>query len=169
MLGVSGTPVLDAVGKLGDLGDRLSGKNVRSLPSDSWTDDPTGRAAGWMRLRYIFSTTIRSDGDYPLEGFPCDWTLTIRFGMAVDAINVSEPTYLFDLSTVRLVFPCILLTVRLIGARLTIRTCPLMGRTYSRLGATLGSPKLRLLSLLSHFRLLLSVLSLRSSKLFLDL
>src|SRR5712671_4980717 len=89
--------------------------------------------------------------------------------MAVDAINVSEPTYLFDLSTVRLVFPCILLTVRLIGARLTIRTCPLMGRTYSRLGATLGSPKLRLLSLLSHFRLLLSVLSLRSSKLFLDL
>src|SRR5712671_2001188 len=32
-----------------------------------------------------------------------------------------------------------------------IRTCPLMGYTYSRLGATLGSPKLRLLSLLSHF------------------
>src|SRR5712675_3027977 len=32
-----------------------------------------------------------------------------------------------------------------------IRTCPLMGCTYSRLGATLGSPKLRLLSLLSHF------------------
>src|SRR5712675_834753 len=30
-----------------------------------------------------------------------------------------------------------------------IRTRPLMGRTYSRLGATLGSPKLRLLSLLS--------------------
>jgi len=30
-----------------------------------------------------------------------------------------------------------------------IRTCPLMGYTYSRLGATLGSPKLRLLSLLS--------------------
>src|SRR5712675_1592738 len=28
-----------------------------------------------------------------------------------------------------------------------IRTCPLMGYTYSRLGATLGSPKLRLLSL----------------------
>jgi len=26
MLGVSGTPVLDAVGKLGDLGDRLSDK-----------------------------------------------------------------------------------------------------------------------------------------------
>src|SRR5712671_7605718 len=32
-----------------------------------------------------------------------------------------------------------------------IRTCPLMGYTYSRLGATLGSPKLRLLSLLPHF------------------
>src|SRR5712671_5505054 len=32
-----------------------------------------------------------------------------------------------------------------------IRTCPLMGCTYSRLGATLGSPKLRLLSFLSHF------------------
>ena len=32
-----------------------------------------------------------------------------------------------------------------------IRTCPLMGCTYRRLEATLGSPKLRLLSLLSHF------------------
>jgi len=45
MLGVSGTPVLDAVGKLGDLRDRLSDKRT-------------------------FSTTIRSDGDYPLEGIP---------------------------------------------------------------------------------------------------
>jgi len=106
-----------------------------------------------MRLRYIFSTTIRSDGDYPLEGFPCDWTLTIRFGMAVDAINVSETTYLLDRSTVRLVFPRVLLTVRPMEARLTIRTCPLMGRTYSRLGAMFGSPKLRLLSLLSPNRL----------------
>src|SRR5712672_3970910 len=32
-----------------------------------------------------------------------------------------------------------------------IRTCPLMGCTYGKLGATLGSPKLHLLSLLSHF------------------
>jgi len=32
-----------------------------------------------------------------------------------------------------------------------IRTCPLMGCTYSRLGATLGSPKLRLLSLLLSY------------------
>ena len=30
MLGVSGTPVLDAVGKLGDLGDRLSDKCMLS-------------------------------------------------------------------------------------------------------------------------------------------
>jgi len=67
MLGVSGTPVLDAVGKLGDLGDRLSDK--RTLPdSDSWTDDPTGRSVGWICLLYILSTTIRFDGDYPLEG-----------------------------------------------------------------------------------------------------
>ena len=69
MLRVSGTPVLDAVGKLGDLGDRLSGKRTLS-DSDSWTDDPTGRAAGWMHLLYIFSTTVRSDGDYPSEGIP---------------------------------------------------------------------------------------------------
>ena len=69
MLGVSGTPVLDAVGKLGDLGDRLSDKRTLS-DSDSWTDDPAGRAVGRMRLLYIFSTTIRSDGDYPSEGIP---------------------------------------------------------------------------------------------------
>src|SRR5712671_3284758 len=63
-----------------------------------------------------------------------------------------------------------LLTVRLMEARLMIRTCPLMGYTYSRLGATLGSPKLRLLSLLSHFcPLSPSVLSLQSRKLSLDL
>ena len=69
MLGVSGTPVLDAVGKLRDLGDRLSGKCT--LPdSDSWTDDPAGRAVGRMCLLYICSTTIRSDGDYPSEGIP---------------------------------------------------------------------------------------------------
>ena len=70
MLGASGTPVLDAVGKLGDLGDRLGDKNVRFLDSDSWTDDPAGRAVGRMRLLYIFSTTVRSDGDYPSEGIP---------------------------------------------------------------------------------------------------
>jgi len=69
MLGVSGTPVLDAVGKLGHLGDRLSDKCTLS-ESDSWTDDPTGRVAGWMRLLYIFSTTLRSDGDYPSLGIP---------------------------------------------------------------------------------------------------
>src|SRR5712671_2350245 len=51
-----------------------------------------------------------------------------------------------------------------------IRTCPLMGYTYSRLGATLGSPKLRLLSLLSHFcPLFPSVLSLQSRELALNL
>src|SRR5712672_2937026 len=50
-----------------------------------------------------------------------------------------------------------------------------MGYTYSRLGATLGSPKLRILSLLallslwSHYRPFSSVLSLRSRKLSLDL
>src|SRR5712672_754417 len=101
MLGVSGTPVLDAVGKLGDLGDRLSGKNVRSLPSDSWTDDLTGRAAGWMRLRYIFSTTIRSDGDYPLEGNPlCPRFLLYALGWPL------MPSRLMTvrLPTVRLVF-----------------------------------------------------------------
>jgi len=69
MLGVSGTPVLDAVGKLGDLGDRLSDKCTLS-DSDSWTDDPAGRVVGRMRLLYTFSTTIRSDGGYPLMGIP---------------------------------------------------------------------------------------------------
>ena len=49
MLGVSGTPVLDAVGKLGDLGDRPSDKRTLYDP-DSWTDDPAGRAVGRMRF-----------------------------------------------------------------------------------------------------------------------
>src|SRR5882757_2220994 len=53
----------------------------------SWTDDPTGRSVGWIRLLYIFSTTIRSDGDYPSEGIPLRLIPTIRFGMAVDAIK----------------------------------------------------------------------------------
>jgi len=69
MLGVSGTPVLDAMGKLGDLGDRPSDKRTLS-DSDSWIDDPTGRSVGWIRLRYILSTTIRADGDYPSKGIP---------------------------------------------------------------------------------------------------
>jgi|SRR5712672_1935001 len=68
MLGVSGTPVLDAVGKLGDLGDCLSGKRTLSI-----TYGLMIRLADWsdrIRLRYILSTTIRSDGDYPLEESP---------------------------------------------------------------------------------------------------
>ena len=67
MLGASGTPVLDAVGKLG----QIARATKRTLSgSDSRTDDPAGRAVGRMRLLYIFGTTIRSDGDYPLEGIP---------------------------------------------------------------------------------------------------
>jgi len=38
MLGVSGTPVSDAVGKLGDLGDRLSDK-IRTLICLDWDPD----------------------------------------------------------------------------------------------------------------------------------
>ena len=79
MLGVSGTPVLDAVGKLGDLGDRPSDKRTLSA-SDSWTDDLTGRSVGWIRLLYIFGITIRSDGDYPLEGIPLVRLLLYAFG-----------------------------------------------------------------------------------------
>ena len=60
--------------------------NVRFVSSDSWTDDPTGRSVGWIRVLYIFGTTIRSDGDYPSEGIPPRLIPTIRFGMAVDAI-----------------------------------------------------------------------------------
>ena len=102
MLGVSGTPVLDAVGKLGDLGDRLSDK-CTLCDSDSWTDDPADRVVGRMRLLYICGTTLRSDGDYSLRGFPCVWIPTIRFGMAVDAIAFH--TLPACLPTVRLVFP----------------------------------------------------------------
>jgi len=90
MLGASGTPVLDAVGKLGDLGDRLSDKHTLLY---LWTDDPVGRTTGLVRYD-AFGTTIQSDGDYPLEGIPLRLHPTIRFGMAVDAINVSETTYL---------------------------------------------------------------------------
>src|SRR5712672_1749719 len=85
MLGVSGTPVLDAVGKLGDLGDRLSDKCTLSY-SDLWTGDPTGRSVGWICLRHILSTTIRSDGDYPLMRIPLRRHPIICFRMAVDAI-----------------------------------------------------------------------------------
>ena len=42
MLGVSGTPVLDAVGKLGHLGDRLSDKRTLSASVFLWTVDPIG-------------------------------------------------------------------------------------------------------------------------------
>jgi len=66
--------------------------------------------------------------------------------MAIDAIPFSYSDYP---STVRLVFVSCLITVCLLKVWLTIWTRPLMGCTYSRLGATLGSPKLRLLSLLS--------------------
>ena len=70
MLGVSGTPVLDAVGKLGDLG-RSPERQKRTLSDPaSWTDDPADRVVGRMRLLYALSTTIRSDGDYPSEGIP---------------------------------------------------------------------------------------------------
>ena len=62
MLGVSGTPVLDAVGKLGDLGDRPSDKCTLLW---FWTDDPAGRSVGSIRDD-TFSNTIRSDGDYTL-------------------------------------------------------------------------------------------------------
>jgi len=81
MLGVSGTPVLDAVGKLGDLGDRPNDKRTLS-DCDSWTDDPAGRSVGWIRLLYILSTTIRSDGDYPSEGIPLclDSYYTLSYG-----------------------------------------------------------------------------------------
>src|SRR5712671_4729557 len=44
--------------------------NVRFLILDSRTDDPADRVVGRMCLLYILSTTIRSDGDYPLEGIP---------------------------------------------------------------------------------------------------
>ena len=66
--------------------------NVRF--TDSWTDDPSGRSVRWICLLYILSTTIRSDGDYPSEGIPLRLFPTIRFGIAIDAINVSESTYL---------------------------------------------------------------------------
>ena len=101
MLGVSGTPVLDAVGKLGHLGDRLSDKCTLS-ESDSWTDDPTGRSVRWIRLLYGLSTMIRSDGDYPLEGIPLRLDSYYTLRMAVDAIT-------FDILPARL-------TVRLVKA-----------------------------------------------------
>jgi len=112
---------------------------------DSWTDDLAGRAVGRIRLLYRFSTTIRSDGDYPSEGIPLrlDSYYTLRDGCWCH-------------QRLRIIYG---LTVRLMEAWLTIRTCPLMGCTYRRLGATLGSPKLRLLSSFVS----LSLLSLRST------
>jgi|SRR5712671_2479290 len=86
--------------------------NVRFTSDESWTYDPAARADGRVRLLYVLSTTIRSDGDYPSEGIPLRLHPTIRFGMAADAINVSEITYT---TTVRLVsFVCC--TIRLVEA-----------------------------------------------------
>jgi len=86
MLGVSGTPVLDAVGKLGDLGDRLGGKRTFSILTYGLMTRPAEQPVGCVYDTY---SALRYDlmGIIPQGGFPCDWTLTIRFGMAVDAIK----------------------------------------------------------------------------------
>src|SRR5712671_1646054 len=93
MLGVSGTPVLDAVGKLGDLGDRSSDKRTLLL-----------RYGLMIRLadRSDWYVTIHSAIRYDLMGImscgesPWGWAPTIRFRMAVDAIDVMSTTYLPD-------------------------------------------------------------------------
>ena len=97
MLGASGTPVLDAMGKLGHLGDRPNDK--RTLLFAYRADDPAGRSVGLV-LYADLSTTIRSDGDYPLEGIPLRLHPIIRSGMAVDAIDDSEVCYLFVYDTI---------------------------------------------------------------------
>jgi len=72
MLGVSGTPVSDAVGKLGDLGDRLSDKTYALL---TLTHGLMIRLAepsvGCVCYTY---RTLRYDvmGIIPQRGFPCD-------------------------------------------------------------------------------------------------
>src|SRR5712671_3230003 len=108
MLGVSGTPVLDAVGKLRDLGDRPGDKRTLS-EFDLWTVDPTDRSIGWIHLLYILSTTIRSDGDYPLEGIPLclDSYYTLWDGRWCHHVS-----YLFTYLLYALCFSHILLTVR---------------------------------------------------------
>ena|SRR5712671_1724003 len=86
MLGVSGTPVLDAVGKLGDLGDRSSDKTYAFLVL---THGLMIRLAD-QSDGYVYDTysALRYDlmGIIPRKGFPCVWIPTIRFWMAVDAI-----------------------------------------------------------------------------------
>ena len=57
MLGVSGTPVLDAVGKLGDLGDRLGGKRTFSILTYGLMTRPAEQPVGcvydtYSALRY---------------------------------------------------------------------------------------------------------------------
>jgi len=69
MLGASRTPVLDAVGKLGDLGDRPSDKCTLSDPILGLMIRLADQS-GKRRLLYILGTTVRSDGDYPLERIP---------------------------------------------------------------------------------------------------
>ena len=99
MLGVSGTPVLDAVGELGDLGDRLSDKTYAlCLLTFGLMIRLANLSDGYVYYTY---STLRYDlmGIIPRRGFPCAWIPTIRFGMATGAINVSETTCL---STVRL-------------------------------------------------------------------
>src|SRR5712672_3653332 len=110
MLGVSGTPVSDAVGKLGDLGDRL---NDKTYAFRLWTHGLMIRLAdrsdGYV---YYTHSALRYDlmGIIPRRGFPCVWIPTIRFRMAVDAINGPEllcpiyctPCVSFRLLTIRL-------------------------------------------------------------------
>src|SRR5712671_2948207 len=86
MLGVSGTPVLDAVGKLGDLGDRLSDKTYAlCLPTHGLMIRLADRSDRYMYYTYA---ALRYDlmGIIPRRGIPCVRTPTIRFRMAVDAI-----------------------------------------------------------------------------------
>jgi len=87
MLGVSGTPVLDAVGELGDLGDCLSDKTYAFCSvTHGLMIRLAGQPVGCVCYTYA---ALRYDlmGIIPWRGFLCVWTLTIRFGMAVDAIK----------------------------------------------------------------------------------
>ena|SRR5712671_4059943 len=85
MLGASGTPVLDAVGKLGDLGDRLSGKRTLSDPIHGLMIRLADRSVGYVYYTYL---ALRYDlmGIIPWRGFPYAWIPTVHFRMAVDAI-----------------------------------------------------------------------------------
>jgi len=128
---VSGTPVLDAVESSG-ISEIARVTNVRFLFVDSWTDDPTGRAVGWMRLLCIFSTTIRSDGDYPSEGIPP----VSRFLLYTSG---------WPLMPSRLIL-CLFAYCTPRGGLTDDPDSPLKGCTYRRLGTMLESPKLLLLS-----------------------